>query len=1154
MVLDVDGLALSDVRVLVRGEEVARTDAQGRFETALASGRDHVLTFDSADHVRDHKPVLFSDGESEGADLAVVMTRRGSLLVLSDAAAGGTLTGPLGGRVTFPEGAIVDASGVPVQGAVALWMTPVDFTRPLGRDSFPGSADALDDAGEPVQLESFGVMDVTFVEEGVRLADGVMATLEIPLTAGTLRSGDTTPLWFLDEASGLWQQQGEGTVVRRGGRDYLRGEVPHFSWWNCDIGVAGERLLLELLDHNGEPYTGLFNIRLDFDAASGVFTPFLPSLRANPAPRLLLPTEREVVLSVFTIETGQFGTATKTIAPGRTDPVRVMLEPPDSEDILLPRDEAVEIEMDEGEVVYLAVALEEDEVRFVNLEALEGLEASANQSDRLRFGRVQRVDSATPQVAVAFTDTPRTVRLRVQARSAGTLRAQDGSPELAVDEIRRVSLEDNQPSELTVFLRAGQWVRLAARGADPENTVAPFLSLQGRTAGDGSESLSEEIIRIGRTGTYTFRANVTRANAGDYDIVVRSLNAPEAVAFSPETLGRKGTLDLPMGGGRLFAVPIAEDGAAEAWVRATDGVSGVTAINRRWQGDSQISLGLAIRNAVPGTLEPIPDRGFAGRMTLQSWNNDHLLVFLGVEDRWNPAPTTEVEYVVATFRGEIDALVVGDPEVDGCEPNAHSPLAGALQLTGEGQITFCEGDHNLRDGRIDLDNLDLRGQGVDRTRLHLWRGEAIHDGRPTFALAPSQHWRFRDFELNAWNSRIGNEGAPAIDFQSNTDPSTFDAARVRIHDRRAESTEGAEWGGAGINIGNRTANRLVATITDSEFIGMDTAIRPFSGARVTLEGNTISASRRGIVASDVIELIARDNLVEVRDEGIVHSGTLANRSVIEDNLIVRENSGTTASCIGATSRETELDVPLSDPLTLVRYNTCLNGEGHSGLWLSASGRGGALIEGNRVGPMDGTDAIGGVGLRINWSAPNVAIVDNPGPIHVVNNVFEAHRSTGGVIGVSDAHNFGTIEIVNNTINLVAGSGNGRSRGIDISYRNDTEGVLPIIVVNNLINGAAQARDQGVVLSNDQVTITSVGNWFANLQAGHARSGTSDALPGYADNNGFGEARITLDGEGRPLPGSASIDQGVVRDEVPDEDIDGVQRPQGAGIDPGAHEQ
>jgi hypothetical protein len=55
----------------------------------------------------------------------------------------------------------------------------------------------------------------------------------------------TIALWYVDEASGLWKEEGSAT---KQGNTYV-GSVKHFTFWNCDFGSAG--IYLNLTFHNG---------------------------------------------------------------------------------------------------------------------------------------------------------------------------------------------------------------------------------------------------------------------------------------------------------------------------------------------------------------------------------------------------------------------------------------------------------------------------------------------------------------------------------------------------------------------------------------------------------------------------------------------------------------------------------------------------------------------------------------------------------------------------------------------------------------------------------------------------------------------------------------------------------------------------------------
>jgi hypothetical protein len=64
-------------------------------------------------------------------------------------------------------------------------------------------------------------------------------TAEVCMKAPTgLNIDDTIPLWYYDEETGLWKEEGQGTVEDRDGQLQICGEVSHFSWWNYDQPIS----------------------------------------------------------------------------------------------------------------------------------------------------------------------------------------------------------------------------------------------------------------------------------------------------------------------------------------------------------------------------------------------------------------------------------------------------------------------------------------------------------------------------------------------------------------------------------------------------------------------------------------------------------------------------------------------------------------------------------------------------------------------------------------------------------------------------------------------------------------------------------------------------------------------------------------------------
>lgn len=167
-----------------------------------------------------------------------------------DAGTGGSLTGKQGAKLTLPAGALVDGSGNPVSGAVQVNISPVDVSTNL--EAFPGRFQGVGPTGQQGFILSYGTVEYALSKGGqpLNVAPGKSAVIEIPVytslnkDGSQVKVGDKYPMWSLNEKTGKWVQEGEGTVVSSPASPTglaLRGEVTHFSWWNHD-------------DFDGPPY------------------------------------------------------------------------------------------------------------------------------------------------------------------------------------------------------------------------------------------------------------------------------------------------------------------------------------------------------------------------------------------------------------------------------------------------------------------------------------------------------------------------------------------------------------------------------------------------------------------------------------------------------------------------------------------------------------------------------------------------------------------------------------------------------------------------------------------------------------------------------------------------------------------------------------
>lgn len=217
------------------------TDEKGRATVRVPRGPATMLWV-THPNFASHARRVQVDKELDEGGYRVVMIKRADPQTVENVEAGAVVEGADGTRLTLPKNALVGPDGKRVTGDVEVSLTPLD--TPSTPFAFPSGIEAIDENFERVALASFGVVEVEITQDGKRLdlAEGARATLDIPIyatrsaTGEPLSLGGTIPLWSLDEATGIWIQEGQGTIVEGSSRAgfALRSELGHFSWWNCD--------------------------------------------------------------------------------------------------------------------------------------------------------------------------------------------------------------------------------------------------------------------------------------------------------------------------------------------------------------------------------------------------------------------------------------------------------------------------------------------------------------------------------------------------------------------------------------------------------------------------------------------------------------------------------------------------------------------------------------------------------------------------------------------------------------------------------------------------------------------------------------------------------------------------------------------------------
>lgn len=226
------GAPLAGVTV-ASGTASTTTAADGRYSlTGVAPGA-AVVTFTASGHARGFANATVAVGQTAAASAR--LTPIGTTQTYS-AATGATITMPgTPAAVTLPPAGIVDGAGAAYAGTVTVELTPI--SPALDPGNMPGDMTTRIGDGTVQPIESFGAMTVTLLDAAgnrLDLASGSTATVRIPLSTRSPTPPATVPLFFFDETTGLWVEEGSATLQGAAPDQYYEGTVGHFTTWNAD--------------------------------------------------------------------------------------------------------------------------------------------------------------------------------------------------------------------------------------------------------------------------------------------------------------------------------------------------------------------------------------------------------------------------------------------------------------------------------------------------------------------------------------------------------------------------------------------------------------------------------------------------------------------------------------------------------------------------------------------------------------------------------------------------------------------------------------------------------------------------------------------------------------------------------------------------------
>ncbi len=265
-VVDEKGSPLVGVTVKVAGQE-KQTNTMGKVEFALKNVKDNkvVLLIKKAGYLTTAKEVMLQNDKKTTIAVKLFADQITTKFKSSDGVEveSATIVGQAKkiAKVNIPANVIVDAKGVLYQGEVNLAMSyygPEDlqgvqsFAQPyVGvQENNAGNTDIIsvgvievklsDQNGDPLQLKSGSTATITFPKNSV--SDGL----------------DSIPLWHYDEDKKIWIE--DGAAKKQADGSY-KGEVNHFTLWNLDVPIKGDRALLKgcFEDQNGERLTDVYS-------------------------------------------------------------------------------------------------------------------------------------------------------------------------------------------------------------------------------------------------------------------------------------------------------------------------------------------------------------------------------------------------------------------------------------------------------------------------------------------------------------------------------------------------------------------------------------------------------------------------------------------------------------------------------------------------------------------------------------------------------------------------------------------------------------------------------------------------------------------------------------------------------------------------------
>jgi len=285
----------------------ATAAASGEYLAEIASNVNRISVFADADNYGEQSRIVLS-----GEQAITVFLQPTNAEPVFDAAAASVLTVDGVEIVALGANALVDDNDNPASGQITAEITIIDPS--IDPALMPGDYQAQNQqTGDVASIESFGAINVTFADANgtaLNLAQGQSASIQIPVAGNVNAPPATIPLYYFDESTGYWIEEGEANLTSlASGQLVYQGTVSHFTTWNADM--ISETVQIEgcVTSPDGSPLAGvtLFSQGLSYNGTAMTITDsngnFSLSAR-NSANVLISSASTGVISRTLSVTTG----------------------------------------------------------------------------------------------------------------------------------------------------------------------------------------------------------------------------------------------------------------------------------------------------------------------------------------------------------------------------------------------------------------------------------------------------------------------------------------------------------------------------------------------------------------------------------------------------------------------------------------------------------------------------------------------------------------------------------------------------------------------------------------------------------------------------------------------------------------------------------